>query len=272
MDNLKIGFIGCGNLSKSIMKGIIKTGKIKSTNILVSDSKQKIANETSEALNVTYKEENVSLATESDVIFLCVKPKVYKPVIKEIRDYIDENTIIISVAPSHSLEYLENLFKKNVKIARTMPNTPAFVGEGMTAVCFNEYVTKDESLTIIDLLQSFGMVGKIEENIMDAVVSVSGSAPAYVFIFIEAMADAAVLLGMPREMAYKFAAQAVLGSAKMVLETEMHPGALKDMVCSPGGTTIEAVATLEKNGFRSTVISAMNSCAEKTKQMRENEE
>ena len=148
-----------------------------------------------------------------------------------------------------------------------MPNTPAMVGEGMTAVCHNPFVTPEELEYVCSLLRSFGKCTIIPERLMDAVVSVSGSSPAYVYIFIEALADGAVRDGMPRDMAYEFAAQAVLGSAKMVLETGLHPGALKDMVCSPGGTTIEAVRALEARGFRSAVLEAMEACSNKAKGM-----
>ena len=148
-----------------------------------------------------------------------------------------------------------------------MPNTPALVGEGITAVCKNSLVNKEEFSYIMSLLSSFGLAEEISENLMDVVVSVSGSSPAYVFMFIEAMADAAVLDGMPRDKAYKFAAQAVLGSAKMVIETGKHPGELKDMVCSPAGTTIEAVRILEEKGFRSSVIEAMKACTDKSRSL-----
>ena len=148
-----------------------------------------------------------------------------------------------------------------------MPNTPAMVLEGMTAVCPNEFVTKDELDYVMKLLSSFGKCQVIKEYLIDAVIVASGSSPAFVYMFIEALADAAVIQGMPRDMAYKFAAQAVLGSAKMVLETGLHPGALKDMVCSPAGTTIEAVRVLEERGFRSSIIEAAVACAEKSKSM-----
>lgn len=154
-----------------------------------------------------------------------------------------------------------------MKIVRTMPNTPALVGEGITGVCHNDLVTKEELEYVCHILNGFGKAEVVPERLMDVVVSVSGSSPAYVFMFIEAMADAAVADGMPRPQAYKFAAQAVLGSAKMVLETGKHPGELKDMVCSPGGTTIEAVRVLEQKGFRSAVFEAMKVCAEKSKGM-----
>ena len=146
-----------------------------------------------------------------------------------------------------------------------MPNTPALVGEGMTGVCANDLVTEEELQLVLTLLKSFGRAEVVPEYLMDTVTGVSGSSPAYVFLFLEALADAAVAEGMPRKQAYEFAAQSVLGSAKMLLETGMHPGELKDMVCSPGGTTIEAVAVLERENLRSAVIDATRACIRKTK-------
>ena len=170
-----------------------------------------------------------------------------------------------SIAPGKTLKWLEELFEKPVKLVRCMPNTPALVGEGMTGMCANERLTEEEKKEICRILEGCGKVEQVDEGLMDVVVSVSGSSPAYVFLFIEAMADAAVADGMPRAQAYQMAAQAVLGSAKMVLETGKHPGELKDMVCSPGGTTIEAVRVLEEKGMRSAVIEAMKACTEKAK-------
>ncbi|WP_336967326.1 pyrroline-5-carboxylate reductase, partial [Bacillus cereus] len=146
-------------------------------------------------------------------------------------------------------------------------NTPALVGEGMSALCFNEMVTEKDIKEVLNIFNIFGQTEVINEKLMDVVTSISGSSPAYVYMFIEAMADAAVLGGMPRKQAYKFAAQAVLGSAKMVLETGIHPGELKDMVCSPSGTTIEAVVTLEEKGLRTAIISAMKRCTQKSMEM-----
>ena len=146
-----------------------------------------------------------------------------------------------------------------------MPNTPSLVGEGMTGVCANDLVTEEELQLVLTLLKSFGRAEVVPEYLMDTVTGVSGSSPAYVFLFLEALADAAVAEGMPRKQAYEFAAQSVLGSAKMLLETGMHPGELKDMVCSPGGTTIEAVAVLERENLRSAVIDATRACIRKSK-------
>ena len=156
---------------------------------------------------------------------------------------------------------------ENFKIIRTMPNTPALVGQAMSAVCPNKNISKDEIDYCFKIFESFGECVQLEEKDFHAFIALCGSSPAYVFMFIEAMADAAVKLGIPRAKAYNMAAQGVLGSAKMVLETGKHPGELKDMVCSPGGTTIEAVVQLEKLGFRSSVIQAMDKCAEKSKKM-----
>ena len=148
-----------------------------------------------------------------------------------------------------------------------MPNTPAQVGEGCTAVCCNMQVQEEECQRVLTLLSGFGRASVVAESMMDAVVAVSGSSPAYVFLFIEAMADGAVKAGMPREKSYEFAAQAVLGSAKMVLETGKHPGELKDMVCSPQGTTIEAVKVLEEKGLRGIVMDAMDACVQRNRQL-----
>ncbi len=206
--------------------------------------------------------ENRQAAQEAEILFLSVKPQFYPAVISEIKDVVREKQLIITIAPGKTLDWLEEQFGKKVKIVRTMPNTPAMAGEGMTAVCPNTFVDKTELEYVLQILNTIGKTEIVEERLMDAVVSVSGSSPAYVFMMIEAMADAAVAEGMPRPQAYRFAAQAVYGSAKMVLETGKHPGELKDMVCSPAGTTIEAVRILEQKGFRSALIEAMKACAE----------
>ena len=180
---------------------------------------------------------NEETASFSDVLFLAVKPQFYEDVILSIRDHVKKDALIVTLAPGKTLEWLGSLFGEDRKIIRTMPNTPAMVGEGMTAVCPNHSVTDEELDTVLTLLSSFGQAEVIPENLIDVATAVSGSSPAYIFLAIEAMADGAVADGMPRNKAYRFAAQAVLGSAKMVLETGKHPGELKDMVCSPGGTT-----------------------------------
>ena len=262
---MKIGFIGAGNMAKAMMGGILDHGIFTKEQVIASDASEATLLAVKEELGINVTTDNKEVAEKAEVVVLAIKPQYYETVIKEIKDIVDENKIIITIAPGQTLERLGQTFEKSIKIIRTMPNTPALVGEGITAVCYNAQVTDEELEYVCGILRGFGKVEVISENLMDVVVSVSGSSPAYVFMFIEAMADAAVADGMPRKQAYEFAAQAVLGSAKMVLETGKHPGELKDMVCSPGGTTIEAVRVLEEKGFRSSVIEAMKACTRKAR-------
>ncbi len=265
--NMKLGFIGTGNMASAIMGGIIKNQVIPAEEIIGADLFAPGRERVKEQFGINVTDSNKEVVEKAEVIVLSVKPQFYASVIAEIKDDIRENQIIITIAPGKTLAWLGEQFGKAVKIVRTMPNTPAMVGEGMTAACPNEYMKEDEITYVKTLLESFSRVEIIPERLMDVVVSVSGSSPAYVFMMIEAMADAAVSGGMPRPQAYQFAAQAVLGSAKMVLDTGKHPGELKDMVCSPAGTTIEAVRTLEELGFRSAIIEAMKVCEEISKNM-----
>lgn len=264
---MKIGFVGCGNMATAIIKGIIKKQIIKEENIMASAKTKTTLERVQRELGIKVSMDNSEVVKNSDIVVLAVKPQYYQAVIEQIKDTVSDNQIIISIAPGKTLAWLQDCFGKNVKLVRTMPNTPALVGEGMTGACRNEYVTDEDYATVLQILGSFGEVETIPENLMDVCVSVSGSSPAYIYILIEAMADGAVADGMPRAQAYKFAAQSVLGSAKMVLETGKHPGELKDMVCSPAGTTIEAVRVLEKLGFRSAVIEAEKVCADMSRNM-----
>lgn len=264
---MKIGFIGCGNMAKAMISGILKNQLTEKENITASDISEESRKISQEQLGINMTASNLEVVANSDVLFLSVKPQYYETVINEIKDAVGANQLVVTIAPGKTLAWLAERFEKDVKIVRCMPNTPALVGEGMTAATPNAFVTKEELETVVSILNSFGKTEVIGEYLMDAVVSVSGSSPAYVYMMIEAMADGAVADGMPRDMAYKFAAQAVMGSAKMVLESGKHPGELKDMVCSPAGTTIEAVRTLEKEGFRSSVMEAMKVCTAKAKGM-----
>ncbi|WP_300379757.1 pyrroline-5-carboxylate reductase [Clostridium sp.] len=263
----KIGFIGCGNMGKAMLNGIINSNIITSDNIIVSTKSNESKESISKEFNVNTTLDNKEVAKNSDILFLAVKPNIYKDVINEINDFIMDNTIIVSIAAGIKINDIEGWLNKPYSIIRIMPNTPALVKEGMTAVCPNKNVKDNELDTIIGILKSFGEYELLEENYFDAFIALCGSSPAYVFVFIEAMADAAVKLGIPRKKAYKMAEQSILGSAKLALETGLHPGELKDMVCSPSGTTIEAIIELENQGFRNAVIKAMEKCADKSKNM-----
>lgn len=264
---MKLGFIGTGNMASAMMGGIIKNNIVPAQEIIGSDLFAPGREKVQKMLGINVTENNLEVVEQAEIIVLSVKPQYYESVINEIKDKVTEDKLIITIAPGKTLAWLEEKFGKAVKIVRTMPNTPAMVGEGMTAACYNEYVTAEELEEAVAILKGFSRVEVVAEHLMDAVVAVSGSSPAYVFMMIEAMADAAVSGGMPRPQAYQFAAQAVLGSAKMVLETGKHPGELKDMVCSPAGTTIEAVRTLEELGFKSAIFEAMKVCEEKSRNM-----
>ena len=238
----KIGFIGCGNMGKAILGGLIASGQVQPGQIWVyTPSPDKVA-----ALRDQYGINAAGSAQEvaqiADIVFGAVKPGIMT---KELARALGHDR----------------------KIIRAMPNTPSLVNAGMTSVTPNALVSSEDVAEVLTIFRCFGQAEQIAEPMIHPVVGVSGSAPAYVFMFIEAMADAAVLGGMPRAQAYKFAAQAVMGSAKMVLESGEHPGALKDMVCSPGGTTIEAVRVLEEKGFRSAVIEAITQCMEKSEKL-----
>lgn len=264
---MRLGFVGTGNMAGAIIGGIIKKGIVKPEDVIGSDVFKEGREKVKAQYGIEVTADNKKVAEKADVLFLSVKPQFYANVISEIKELIDDQKLIITIAPGKTLSWLEEQFGKKVKIVRTMPNTPAMVGEGMTAACANEQVTEEEMKLALEILDSFGKTEVVPEHMIDAVVAVSGSSPAYVYMMIEAMADAAVAEGMPRAQAYKFAAQAVYGSAKMVLETGKHPGELKDMVCSPAGTTIQAVRTLEEKGFRSALIEAMAVCADKSRNM-----
>ncbi|SET29115.1 pyrroline-5-carboxylate reductase [Natronincola peptidivorans] len=265
--NKTIGFIGTGNMANAMVQGIVNSFKDINKKIYVSDKAIEKAEEMAANYNINLCKSNSEIISNADIIILAVKPNIYGAVLEEIKGDISKNQIIVSIAAGVSIKEIQKHFYSPMKIVRTMPNTPVFVGEGMTAVAPNHQVSQEELEEIITLFQSIGKVDVIHESLMDMIPAVSGSSPAYVYMFIEALADGAVLQGMPREKAYKYAAQAVMGAAKMVLESGKHPGELKDQVCSPGGTTIEAVYALEQNSFRGSVIEAMEACTAKAKKM-----
>lgn len=265
--NKKIGFIGAGNMANAMIGGIVKSSLVDANKVTASDLNENALENAKKEYGINVTTDSKEVVKNSDIVVVAVKPNVYDIVLEGVKDLISDEKIIVTIAAGKTIESIENVIGKDKKVIRTMPNTPALVNEGMSAICKNKNITDEELNIVKNIFNSFGKAEVVNEYLIDAVIGASGSAPAYVFMFIEAMADAAVLAGMPRNQAYTFAAQAVMGSAKMVLETGKHPGELKDMVCSPGGTTIEAVKTLEEEGFRSAVIKAIGDCIEKSKEM-----
>lgn len=263
----KIGFIGMGNMATAISKGLLKT--FAPEDIVFSSAHKEKMEKITEETGIPHAASNAECAKQAKYLVLAVKPQVLPKVFAEIKDVVTKEQVIISIAAGYSISDLKEGLGGNVRVVRSMPNTPAMVGEGMTGVCYDEAEFSDEEKKLLDtFFTSFGKVEKVEEKLMDVVGSASGCSPAYVYMFIEALADGCVKNGLPRKTAYRMAAQAVLGSAKMVLETGLHPGELKDMVCSPGGTTIEGVAALEEGGFRSAIIKACDANYEKNKKLK----
>lgn len=257
-----IGFIGAGNMGYAMLKGALSS--ISPENVGVTDRSFDKAESIAQETGVRHFESNADCVKNCKYVVFSIKPQVYENVVDEIRKFVDDSKIIISLAPNVSIEMLNGMFGKNVRVVRLMPNTPALVGEGMTGYCYDDALFNEEEKTFLaDLFNSFGKAVKVSEKIMSAVVCASGSSPAYVFMFIEALADSVVKYGMSRDDAYTFVAQTVLGSAKMVLESGEHPGVLKDRVCSPGGTTIRAVEKLEECGLRNALFKATEACYNK---------
>ncbi len=269
---MKLGFIGLGNMASAMIGGILKEGIAAPQDITGSAKTEKTAEKKAAEFGMETCTDNRRVAEQADVLVLAVKPRFFPEVIAEIRDVLREGTLVVSVAAGKSIKYIEEQFgvyesERRIKLVRCMPNTPALVLAGCTGFCVNDQVNKEEKDLAEKLFSSFGKAIEVPERLMDTVGSVSGSSPAFVFMFIEALADGAVAEGMPRGQALEFAAQAVYGSAKLVLESGLHPEELKDMVCSPGGTTIQGVRTLEKGGMRGTVMDAVIACVEKTRKL-----
>ena len=263
---MKIGFIGMGNMAGAMIGGLIKSN-INKADIIGYDVLDTVRKVRSEEFGISIAKDNKDVALNSDYIILAVKPQFLVPVLEEINTVLTDNKVIISIVAGKSLDFLMTYIKTTSKIVRCMPNTAALVGAAITAVCPSDSVTKEELDQAVSIIESFGKASVVSEKMIDAVTGVSGSSPAYVFMLIEAMADAAVYEGMPRSQAYEFAANAVLGSAKLMVETGKNPGELKDMVCSPGGTTIEGVKVLEDAGFRGAVMDAIIAASERSKEL-----
>lgn len=264
---MRVGFIGAGNMASAMIGGILNSQLLSPLNIIASAKTDKTLDTIKEKYEINTTKDSVSLVKECDIVVIAVKPNVYEQVLNEINEYIDNEKIIVTIAAGITIKNVEDIIGNDKKVIRTMPNTPALVNCGMSSLSPNKNIDKTDIDAVKTIFDSFGKSEIVDESLIDVVIGASGSSPAYTFMFIEAMADCAVSYGMKRDMAYEFCAQAVMGAAKMVLETKNHPGKLKDMVCSPGGTTIEAVKTLEIEGMRSAVIKGMASCIEKSIKM-----
>lgn len=253
---MKIGFIGMGNMAGAICQGIIKSGFIKGENVYSFDIDQAKLNNMKEKYHIQVCLSENELVHMSDVVIMAVKPNVIEKVIEKVKNDIQDKTII-SIVAGYSNDKYNQLLPQTHHLT-VMPNTPANVLQGMTLFEKDNTLNEEELTFAKNMFESIGEVCIIENYQMVAGGALTGCGPAFVYMFIEALADGAVLNGLPRDVAYQLASQMVLGSAQMVKDTHIHPGILKDQVCSPGGITIKGVKALEENGFRNAVIEAID--------------
>lgn len=250
-----IGFIGTGNMGGAILNGIISSQTNRNSLFAFNTNKAKL--ETFKDKGVTLCDSSKELVKNAKYIILAVKPNIYPLVLDEIKDSLTNDHVLITVAAGFDINKVKSFIGANKKVVRTMPNTPALIGQGFTVICFDEIINKEESETVLSIMSTLGKTIVTSEKNINIYSALTGSGPAFTAIYIEALADAAVLLGIPRGEAYTAAATMISGTSELYLSTKRHPGDLKDMVCSPGGTSIEGVRTLEEKGFRSAVIEAI---------------
>jgi pyrroline-5-carboxylate reductase len=261
----ELGIIGTGNMGSALIKTILTKNILNENSLIIYDKDKTVSEELAGQFNVKVAENSAELTRSSQYVLLAVKPQVINTVLEEISSHLTPKQTLISIAAGVSLEHLSKFFDKEVGIVRIMTNTPFMVGSGASAISQNKNVKSDNIEFIKKLFNSGGIVVELDEEHLDAVTGLSGSGPAYIFIIIEALADGGVKMGLSRKIALKLAAQTALGAAKLVLETGKHPGELKDMVASPGGTTITAIHELEKSGLRATLIRAVEVATEKSR-------
>ncbi|MFX1455398.1 MAG: pyrroline-5-carboxylate reductase [Promethearchaeota archaeon] len=263
----ELGIIGLGKIGSTILRVLVNSKTIEPEKILIHDIKNELMQERAKEMKVDFAENNEFVVRNSKYIIIAILPQIIDDVLDEISPFIIEDHVIISIAAGISIEHINKHFDKDISIIRIMTNTPALVREAASAISSNQFVKKSDLDYVKNLFTALGLVVELEEKHLDAVTGLSGSGPAYLFIIIESLADGGVKMGLPRDIAVKLAAQTVLGAAKLVLETAKHPGELKDMVATPGGTTITAIHEIESAKLRATLIRAVEAATLKSKSM-----
>jgi pyrroline-5-carboxylate reductase len=263
----KIAFMGGGNMAEALIKGLIAAGTARHEQILVTDISADRLEHLRQTYGIIVQKSNPEAAREAGIIILSVKPQVIEKVLGELAPIVDDKKLVISIAAGIAIAKMEKVLKDGSRIVRVMPNTPALVLAGAAAIAGGKSTTTDDLGLVQRIFNSVGRSVVVEEKLMDAVTGLSGSGPAYVFMIIDALSDAGVKTGLPRQLALELAAQTVYGAAKMVLETKEHPVKLRDMVTSPGGTTIEGLHALEKGKLRATIINAVEAATERSKEL-----
>ncbi|WP_035571925.1 pyrroline-5-carboxylate reductase [Halonatronum saccharophilum] len=265
----KIGVIGAGAMAEALIEGFLSEGVFASDDIYISDIKDSRVRELEKKYGVVGRVNNKDLVSDVDYIVLAVKPKGIFSVLEEVKEEVKLSQIVISIAAGISTENIEEILKEGAKVVRLMPNTPLLVGEGAIAYSLGSSVSLEEGNIIEELLSPISLVAKVGEEQMAAVTGLSGSGPAYIYLIIEALMDAGINVGLDKELALDLSLQTVIGSAKMVKESNLHPAELKNMVTSPGGTTIAALKVLEERGLRSALYEAVEASANKSKRLKE---
>jgi pyrroline-5-carboxylate reductase len=262
----KIGFIGGGNMAEAIIKGLL-AGGMSSSRVVVSEPSDVRRAHLVEVFGIDLAQSNLELMQMCDLVVFAIKPQIAAEVLKEIAGTYDESKLLVSILAGVTSASIEKYFQGAPRVVRVMPNTPALVGEGASAICRGDHASEEDLNVVRQLFETVGIVQVIDERQMDAVTGLSGSGPAYIYTVIEALADGGVREGLRRDIAHALAVQTVVGAALMVRETGEHPAILRDRVCSPGGTAITGVSTLERNGLRTTLMEAVSSAAGRSREL-----
>lgn len=262
-----IGFIGAGNMAEALIRGLVRGGHVPAARIAASAPRRERLDELKAAYGIDVTSDNREIAKRSGLIVLSIKPQIMDKVLREIGDQVAPGTLVVSIAAGVDTETIEEALAEGVRVIRAMPNTPALVGAGATAISPGKHAGEADLAAAKALFDAVGITVQLEETHLDAVTGLSGSGPAYIFLILEALADAGVKVGLSRRNAQRLAAQTVMGSAKLLLDTDEHPGKLKDMVTSPGGTAIAGLHTLEAGGLRTTLINAVETATKRSREL-----
>ena len=262
-----IGFVGAGNMAEALIRGLVRGGHIAADRVHASGPRRERLDELRAAYAIHVTQDNREVARTAGLVVLAVKPQILDKVLREIGDQLKPGTLVVSIAAGVDTEAIETAVPEGVRVIRAMPNTPALVGAGATAISAGRHASADDLATAKALFDAVGITVTLDESHLDAVTGLSGSGPAYIFLILEALSDAGVKVGLSRRNAQRLAAQTVMGSAKMLLETDEHVGHLKDMVTSPGGTAIAGLHTLEEGGLRTTLINAVETATKRAREL-----
>lgn len=267
MQERKIAFVGSGNMAEALIRGLLRGGTCSAEDISASGPRSERAAELRERFRIQAGLDNREAVRGSDIVILSVKPQILSRVLDEIEDLVPPTALVISIAAGVPIAAIESRLKASTRVIRAMPNTPALVDAGATAIARGEHATEGDLEDAKRIFDAVGITVILEESLLDAVTGLSGSGPAYMFLIIEALSDGGVKVGLSRRMSQLLAAQTVFGSAKLLIETNEHPGLLKDRVTSPGGTAITGLHTLEQGGVRTTLIDAVEAATLRSKEL-----